>query len=72
MNDVLSSPNRLISEAEAAQYLGLAPRTIQGLRYRGTGPVFIKLGHRTVKYRVADLDTWNDSHAHTNTSGGRP
>lgn len=42
---------------EAAQYLGLAPGTLQNWRGAGRGPPFIRLGGRIV-YDPAHLDRW--------------
>lgn len=43
----------------AAAYLGegVSPRTLEALRVRGGGPVYIKLGKR-VLYDTVDLDDW--------------
>lgn len=47
---------------EAATYLGYDPRTLEGWRRRGTGPKYICVG-RSVRYRIRDLDAWQDEHA---------
>jgi predicted DNA-binding transcriptional regulator AlpA len=43
--------------AEAADFLGLARRTLEKYRIHGGGPAFYKLGRRVV-YDTRDLDTW--------------
>lgn len=56
----LDSP--LLSNDEAAAYLGLSIRTLPGLRLRGGGPPCIKLGGRkVVGYLKRDLDAWLES-----------
>lgn len=45
----------LIREADAAEYLGLAPKTLARWRWSGKGPVFHKLGS-AVRYSVPELD----------------
>jgi hypothetical protein len=45
----------LLTTAQAALYLGLSPRTLELWRLRGGGPVFRKLGRRTVRYSAIDL-----------------
>ena len=47
----------MLTTADAAQYLGLAPATLNKWRVHGTGPTFIKLG-RAVRYRHSDLDAY--------------
>ena len=58
----------LINETEAADFIGLTPRTMQGYRYRGRGPPFVRLSARCVKYRRIDLLRWAESHLRTSTS----
>jgi excisionase family DNA binding protein len=47
----------LLSLAEAAAYLGLAEQTLYQWRFKGVGPVAVKIGGR-VKYRQESLDAW--------------
>lgn len=47
----------LLSEAAAAQRLGLSIKTLQGWRYRRTGPPYVKVGG-AVRYRPTDLEAW--------------
>lgn len=42
---------------EAAEYLGLKPKTLLNLRLQGLGPRATKLGRRVV-YRLADLEEY--------------
>jgi len=51
----------------AAEYLGLSPATLETMRVRGGGPVFVKLGRRVV-YRREDLDSWLEERRRTSTS----
>lgn len=57
----------LIDERGAAKHLGLSTRTLQRLRVTGDGPAFAKLG-ASVRYRVADLETWVASRVVGSTS----
>lgn len=52
---------RALSTTEAAEILGLAPRTLENWRGQGQGPNWLKVG-RSVGYRLADLITWRDAH----------
>lgn len=58
----------LLSTEDAAKYLNISARTLEGWRYRGGGPLFITLGHRTVKYRLSDLNAWLQEKVQSNTS----
>ncbi len=42
---------------EAAKYLGVSTRTLERWRKIGTGPYFIRMGHRIV-YQLLDLKQW--------------
>lgn len=57
---VLDSPT-------AANYLGLAKRTLDNWRVSGCGPQFIKIGRRVV-YRQSDLDAFLEGGKRTSTS----
>ena len=55
---------------EAANLLGISPRTLEKYRCHGNGPTFRKLGGRVV-YAVDDLDAWADQSACRSTSDPR-
>lgn len=44
----------------AAEYLGLSHRTLEKMRWEGSGPRYRKHG-RYVRYRTEDLDAWSAS-----------
>lgn len=70
----MSGEDRLLSEVEAAQLLGLSPHTLNRWRVARKGPPFIKIGARVVKYRLSDLTTWVESQrkqTNTGKAGGR-
>jgi excisionase family DNA binding protein len=58
-SDTSSAP-LLIDEREAARLLGIALRTLWGLRKAGCIPC-VRIG-RAVRYRVADLQAFIDQH----------
>ena len=62
----------LINEKPAADFINLKPRTLQGFRYRGRGPPFVRISARCVKYRRIDLLRWAESRLRTSTSDRRP
>jgi hypothetical protein len=47
-----------LSTEQAAFYLGLSPRKLQGMRRDGTGPRFRRHA-RYVRYHIDDLDAWS-------------
>jgi excisionase family DNA binding protein len=51
---VIGRERRLLALAEAAEYLGIRPRTLEKLAQTGQLP-FVKLG-RATRYDVEDLD----------------
>ncbi|WP_416908041.1 MAG: helix-turn-helix transcriptional regulator [Polymorphobacter sp.] len=53
--------DRLITERDAAGFLGYTMRALQNWRLRGGGPAFIKVSGRSVRYRRRDLIAWVDS-----------
>jgi hypothetical protein len=52
---------QFLDEAAAARLCGLSPRSLQQMRYDGSGPPFIKLGdvrRGIIRYSVQDLHLW--------------
>ena len=58
----------LINEGEAADFIDQSKRTLQGYRYRGGGPLYIRLSRRCVKYRRIDLRQWAEARLRSSTS----
>ena len=56
-----------LSTREAADWLGLSPRTLDRYRVTGDGPAFHRLGSR-VRYLLADLEAWAQAGRRTSTS----
>jgi len=58
------TPNRLLTEKQAAEYLALSPNTLKGQRSKGAKenglpPIpFIRYSERCIRYSTADLDKW--------------
>jgi len=61
-------PEKLLTPTEAAEVLGLSPRTMERWRVTGGGPRFIKAGGKSVRYRPADLLAWIDAQVRTHTN----
>ncbi len=63
----------LMTEQEAGAILRVTVKTLQGWRYRGGGPPFVKVG-RCVRYRLEDLQAFVTAAIRTSTSdpGSKP
>ncbi|MFZ4125243.1 MAG: helix-turn-helix transcriptional regulator [Rickettsiales bacterium] len=61
-------PELHIDEKKAAEYLGISYRTLQGYRTKGGGPKFVKIGKKTIRYKVSDLIGWSNDNKKINTS----
>lgn len=67
MATTLHTTSRLLSRAEAAEYLGIGVQTLAVWASTGRyGVPFIKVGRRAM-YRQADLDAWLASRTATHT-----
>lgn len=51
---------------EAAAFLRTTTQTLANMRYRGTGPRFVKSGRR-ILYRWEDLDAYVQENLHSST-----
>lgn len=58
----------VLSEPDAACYVGLSRATLKRRRADGTGPQPIELSERRIGYLRADLDCWLEGRR---TAGGR-
>ena len=62
---------RLLTEKEVSSIYGLALGQLRQLRFRGEGPVFVKLG-RSVRYRAGDIESYISAHVRRSTSDPGP
>lgn len=51
----------LLSTREAAAMFGLKPNTLEHWRTIKVGPPFVRIGPRTVRYRLQDLTAYFDA-----------
>jgi predicted site-specific integrase-resolvase len=63
--------NSHLSQRELARRLGISPRTLEGWRWRGTGPCFVKAGGR-VLYRLEDVEAYESQRLRQRTSRAAP
>lgn len=63
---------RLLTPIEAAELLRTTRATLADMRFKGTGPRFIKPGARSVLYREEDILAWLDQNTvETKNPAGR-
>ncbi|MHC2088754.1 helix-turn-helix transcriptional regulator [Methylobacterium sp. CM6244] len=60
--------SKLLNEHQAAALLNVAVKTLRNWRCRGDGPVFVKLGAKSIRYRDHDLADFIDRDVRTSTS----
>jgi predicted DNA-binding transcriptional regulator AlpA len=60
--------DRLLTEREAAAFLGYTIRALQNWRVRGGGPKFIKISARSIRYCRRDLIAWIEARRCAHTS----
>ena len=58
----------LLNTKQAADYIGMSPAFLSRDRWAGAQVPFVKLGHRSVRYRREDLDQFIESRVHSSTS----
>lgn len=56
-------PSRLMTEAEAADFLSCSQKALQKWRCCGIGPSYVKL-NRAVRYRIQDLLAYIEASLH--------
>ncbi len=57
----------LLTPQQAGDILGMSRGSLAQMRYLGTGPVYVKLSAKAVRYRAADLEAWITGHLRTGT-----
>jgi predicted DNA-binding transcriptional regulator AlpA len=50
--------NELVDRTQAAQLLGVSPRTLDRWHHLRIGPPRVALGSHKVRYRLSSLDAW--------------
>ena len=60
-------PN-LLDTKQAAEYLGMGESTLRAHRKKGTGPPYVYLGRRFIRYTVHELDRWVEANSTRSSS----
>jgi len=61
----------LLTERQAADFLGVTARCLQAWRYRGGGPKFVRISSRCIRYRQSDLREWIEARLRSDTGEDR-
>jgi predicted DNA-binding transcriptional regulator AlpA len=61
-----SGPDPLLPPPDVAELLSVSERRLEYWRYQGRGPAFMRLGRRTVRYRLSDVEAFLEA----NRQGG--
>lgn len=64
-------PEALLKQRQAADLIGVSERTLECWRSRGSGPPFVKISRRAVRYRREDIDQWVGERVQRSTSEER-
>ncbi len=67
-NLLINNDKILLTEREAADFLGVTARCLQAWRYRGGGPKFVRISSRCIRYRKDDLAEWVEERLRSSTS----
>jgi excisionase family DNA binding protein len=59
---------KLLTTAEAADYLGVSPAFLERDRWAGARIPFIKVGTKAVRYRFSDLEAFLEQQVRRSTS----
>ena len=62
---------RHMNQIELARRWNVSARTLERWRWLGEGPVYLKLGGRVIFYRLEDIEHYEATHLHANTTGYR-
>jgi len=58
----------LLTPEQAAELMSRSVLTLQDMRTKGGGPKYVKLGHRTIRYRREDIEAWINARVFSNTA----
>lgn len=56
---------QLLTPAQAGDLLAMTKGALAQLRYLGSGPRFVRVSGRSIRYRPQDLDEWIEANLST-------
>ena len=62
------APPRTLTEHEVAKLIGVNVKTLRNWRVRGLGPKYLKYHNKLVRYRLAEIISWQESNLRRSTS----
>lgn len=68
MNEMKTNEGALLNERETAEFLGVSRRTLQGWRSNQTGPRWVRINTKSIRYRQSDLTDWIERRTVTPTN----
>ncbi|EKM99420.1 MULTISPECIES: AlpA family transcriptional regulator [unclassified Acidocella] len=63
------APMKLLTARQAGELLGVSPETLERWRGAGTGPAYVKLSGRYVRYKQDDLEAFIQNARRSSTAG---
>ncbi len=63
------APMKLLTARQAGELLGVSPETLERWRGAGTGPAFVKLSGKYVRYQPGDLQAFIQNARRGSTAG---
>lgn len=61
------SNSPLATTAAVSEYTGISEQRLATMRMEGTGPSFIRLGARAIRYEWDAVNAWIKANTHTST-----
>jgi predicted DNA-binding transcriptional regulator AlpA len=61
-------PASLLRPDQAAHLLSISMRTLENWRHKGLGPEFVRISSRCIRYRLSDLENWQQAISAKNTA----
>ena len=68
LRDISLDPDALLTEQQASALLGVTARALQKWRSKGSGPSFVRISSRCIRYRRRDLVDWSVERLKRSTS----
>ncbi|MCG7932747.1 MAG: helix-turn-helix domain-containing protein [Candidatus Thiodiazotropha lotti] len=58
---------RQLTTVEAAKFLSVTPRTLELMRQHGTGPLYVRVTPKCIRYRMKDIIDFQEKNIRQNT-----